>query len=245
VRLIGLLIAVFDDLRHLLSWMIGLFFKRVSMYLFLSAFLTVGLCANVDLPSANSAPGYVARLLINEAPFPGERGYVSEADTKAAMEAILLTLHARSVTLPAPYTRQQVADTSSSNILDVITAGGVRGQVDGFYRDNAGQLAMVPRVDERIRYLMGIAGEGKPGRFARLLNHAITISSQYFAGDLQIQDRFGALTHIGSTPVTGGSYAWMTNHPKFHPRGYFVKIPDYDSGALGGNRFFTLKQIKQ
>lgn len=199
--------------------------------------------ANVDLPSASSAQGYVARLLINEAPFPGERGYVSEADTQAAMEAILLTLHARSVDLPKPYTRQQVADTKSPNILDVITAGGVRGQVDGFYRDAQGNLATEPRVNERVNYLMGIAGQGKPGRFARLLNHAITISNQYFAGQLRVVDRYGNLTYIGTTPVTGGSYAWMTNHPKFHPRGYFVKIPDGDQGALGGNRFFTLKRI--
>ncbi|WP_269536918.1 hypothetical protein [Cerasicoccus fimbriatus] len=199
--------------------------------------------ASVDLPSASSAQGYVARLLINEAPFPGERGYVSEADTQAAMEAILLTLHARSVDLPKPYTREQVADTQSPNILDVITAGGVRGQVDGFYRDPQGNLATEPRVNERVNYLMGIAGQGKPGRFARLLNHAITISNQYFAGQLRVVDRYGNLTYIGTTPVTGGSYAWMTNHPKFHPRGYFVKIPDGNQGALGGNRFFTLKRI--
>ncbi len=200
---------------------------------------------NVDLPSADTPAGYVARLLINETPFPGEKGYVSEADTKAAMEAILLTLHARTAVLPKPYTRMQIADTDSTNILDVITAGGVRGQVDGFYRDSADRLAMVPRVQERVNYLMGIAGEGKPGRFARLLNHASTISMQYFAGELRIRDRFGQLTYVGSVPVTGGAFAWMTNHPKYHPRGYFVKIPNSDSGALGGNRFFTLKRIEQ
>lgn len=199
--------------------------------------------AKPDLPPESSPQGYVARLLINEVPFPGERGYVSEADTKAAMEMILLTLHARSTTLPEPYTRMQVADTSSANIIDVITAGGKRGQVDGFYRDSAGQPVSVPRVDERINYLMGIAGDGKPGRFSRLLEHAITISNQYFAGELRVVNRYGHIKKIGATPVTGSSFAWMTNHPKFHPRGYFVKIPDRDSGALGGNRFFTLKQI--
>lgn len=213
-------------------------------------FCTLGCVATafgvqIDLPAATTPQGFVARLLINEAPFPGERGYISEADTMAAMDAILLTLHARSVDLPKPYTRMQVADTSSSNILDVITAGGERGQVDGFYRDASGQLAMAPRVNERINYLMGIAGQGEPGRFSRLLTHAISISNQYFAGELQLKDRFGGLTVIGTTPVTGGSYAWMTNHPKYHPRGYFVKIPNNDSGALGGNRFFTLKQLEQ
>ncbi len=159
------------------------------------------------------------------------------------MEAILLTLHARSVQLPKPYTRMQVADTNSSNILDVITAGGQRGQVDGFFRDAAGTLAMESRVHERIDYLENIARQGKPGRFARLLNYAVEISNQYFAGTLRVVDRFGSLTYIGSIPVTGGSYAWMTNQPKFHPKGYFVKIPDRDYGALGGNRFFTLKRI--
>ncbi|WP_309386513.1 hypothetical protein [Cerasicoccus frondis] len=201
--------------------------------------------AVVELPPSQSAQGFLARLLINEAPFPGEHGYVSESDSRAAMEAILLTLHARSVALPKPYTRMQVADTNSANILDVITAGGVRGQVDGFYREANGQLAMVPRVHERIQYLTGIAGQGKPGRFARLLNYAVAISNEYFAGELRVVDRFGNLTYVGGTPVTGGSYAWMTNHPKFHPKGYFVKIPDRDYGALGGNRFFTLKRIEQ
>ncbi|MEO0794598.1 MAG: hypothetical protein AAFX93_05535 [Verrucomicrobiota bacterium] len=215
---------------------------RISLVLL--TFLSVsGLQANVDLPGAKTPQGYLARLLINEAPFPGERGYVSEADTKAAMEMILLTLHSRSANLPSPYTRKQVADTNSANILDVITAGGKRGQVDGFYRDGAGNLATVPRVEERVKYLMGIAGEGKPGRFARLLNHAKDISNAYFAGELRIVNRFGGLRKVGGVPVTGGSYAWMTNHPKFHPRGFFVKIPDRDSGALGGNRFFTLKRI--
>lgn len=199
--------------------------------------------ANVSLPDAQTPQGYVARLLINEAPFPGERGYVSEADSMAAMEAILMTLHARSVDLPKPYTRMQVADTNSADILDIIAAGGVRGQVDGFYRDKSGRLAMVSRVHDRVKYLEGIAGQGKPGRFSRLLNHAISISNEYFAGELRITDRFGQLKHIGSVDVTGGSYAWMTNHPKYHPRGYFVKIPNSAQGALGGNRFFTLKRI--
>lgn len=199
--------------------------------------------AVVDLPDKQTSAGFIARLLINEAPFPGEHGYVSEADTMAAMDAILLTLHARSVALPAPYTRQQVADTQSANILDIVTAGGVRGQVDGFYRDANGLLACERRVDERIGYLTNIARQGEPGRFSRLLNHAIAICEAYFQGKLEVADRYGKLTRIGSTPVTGGSYAWMTNHPKYHPRGYFVKIPDSEAGALGGNRFFTLKQI--
>ncbi|MBK1857910.1 hypothetical protein [Cerasicoccus arenae] len=215
--------------------------------LLISAFLLT-LCVSpvsavVDLKPATSPQGYVARLLINEAPFPGESGYVSEADTRAAMEAILMTLHARSVTLPIPYTREQVADTNSTNILDVITAGGERGQVDGFYRNKSGQLAMVPRIEDRINYLMGIAGQGKPGRFSRLLDYAITISNEYFDGELHLTDRFGSLARVGSIAVTGGSYSWMTNRPKFHPGGYFVKIPNSDDGVLGGNRFFTLKKI--
>jgi len=216
----------------------------------LSCCLLAGWCAapwlsgaDVDLPPADTAPGYLARLLINETPFPGERGYLSEADSKACMEMILLTLHARSTALPKPYTRMQVAETVSVSIIDFITAGGVRGQVDGFYRDESGQPTMVARVGERVNYLMGIANQGEPGRFSRLLNHAAAISKAYFAGQLRVVNRFGEIRQIGAVPVTGGSFAWMTNHPKFHPRGYFVKIPDNDSGALGGNRFFTLKQL--
>ena len=41
--------------------------------------------ANVLLKPAHTESGYIARLLINETPFPGERGWVSETDTRAAM----------------------------------------------------------------------------------------------------------------------------------------------------------------
>lgn len=45
--------------------------------------------ANVELDSPATPAGYVALLLINEAAFPGERGYVSEEDSKAAMLSVL------------------------------------------------------------------------------------------------------------------------------------------------------------
>lgn len=79
---------------------------------------------NVRLSPATSHEGYVARLLINEAPFPGERGWKSEADSKAAMEQILFVLDARSRHVPRPYTRRQIAATDSSDIIDLITVGG-------------------------------------------------------------------------------------------------------------------------
>jgi len=47
----------------------------------------------VELDPPNTVVGYVATLLINEVPFPGEKGYVSEQDTQAAMRQILWVLH--------------------------------------------------------------------------------------------------------------------------------------------------------
>lgn len=221
----------------------------MSGRLFLLSLWFAGLISNIplleatpiSLPPAHSAEGFIARLLINEAPFPGERGYVSEANTRAAMEAILLTLDARANRVPPNYTRKQVADTASGHILDIITAGGVKGQVDGFYRDSNGNLLMVARVHQRVANLLRIANQGKPGRFARLLTHAVFISRGYLENRIQLRDPFAQIRRIGPYDVTGSSYAWMTDHPKFHPRGYFVSIPNSLSGSLGGNRFFTLK----
>ena len=47
------------------------------------------------LTPINTKSGYVARLLINEVPFPGESGWVSESDTKGAMLSILHVLDSR------------------------------------------------------------------------------------------------------------------------------------------------------
>jgi hypothetical protein len=49
--------------------------------------------ANVELDPPSTPAGYVALLLINEVPFPGERAYVSEEDSKAAMLSVLWVLH--------------------------------------------------------------------------------------------------------------------------------------------------------
>lgn len=79
--------------------------------------------ANVKLPSYRSTEGYLCKLLLNEVAFPGEHGYISEQDTMRAMDNILLVLDARIHFIPSPYTRYQVAQTSSEKLLDIITAG--------------------------------------------------------------------------------------------------------------------------
>jgi hypothetical protein len=200
--------------------------------------------ANVDLDPASTPAGYVSLLLINEAPFPGERGYRSEEDSKAAMLAVLWVLHCRASEIPPGYTQKQVADVSSRSVIDVMTAGGVKGQVDGFYKDGSGRFVAVPRVHERVNYLVGMANQGQPGKMARLLNHARDLARLYFQRGPRDRDIFAELRRIGLTPVTGHSYAWMTDVRGFDPGGAFVRIPDTDQGALGGNRFYTLEKKK-
>ena len=195
------------------------------------------------LKSSDSVSGYLARLLINESPFPGERGWRSEQDTKAAMLSILWVLNARINYVPKGYTQQQVAAVHSDNIIDVITVGGEKGQCDGFYKDKHGAFKAVPRVEERIDYLMKIANEGKPGRFARLINYAQGLADAYVEGGIKEADRYASLFVINRIPVTGRAYSWMTDGDYYHPGGNFIKIPDSDSGELGGNRFFTLREI--
>ena len=56
--------------------------------------------------------------------------------------------------------------------VEVMTAGGVKGQVDGFYKDTDGQPVAVPRVHERVAYLLGMANRGQPGKIAGLLAYA-------------------------------------------------------------------------
>ncbi len=198
--------------------------------------------AGVALPPVATPEGYVCRLLINEVPFPGEKGYRSEADTVAAMNSLLHVLDGRLRNVPPPYRQQQIAAVSTRSITDIITAGGVRGQFDGFYRDAAGQPAMVARVTERIANLQTIASQGPAGKFSRLLNHAATISTLYLRGGFAEPNLHAALKQVGALPVTGRAYAWMTDEARFRPGGNFVRIPDQDFGALGGNRFFTLRK---
>ncbi len=187
--------------------------------------------------------GYVARLLINETPLPGERGWISEADTKSGMLGILWVLESRLRHIPAGYRQEQVASERCKDIIDVITAGGEKGQCDGFYRDGGGRFVTVPRVGERIDYLVQCANRGAPGRFARLLEYAQQLASRYVEGGIADADAFAGLTRVGDVEVTGRAYSWMTDHGCYSPGGNFVRIPDDRDGSRGGNRFFTLRKL--
>ena len=192
------------------------------------------------LEPASSAAGYLARLLANESPFPGERGFVSEADTKATMLSILWVLHARMNHIPEGYTQMQIASIRSQNVIDVITA---KNQCEGFSKDAAGQPVAAPRVEARIQNLLKIANSGgQPGRFANLLNFVQGLASAYLAGGVPGADRFAGLTVVNQVAVTGRAYSWMTGMDYYNPGGNFVTIPDAQQGLLGGNRFFTLRK---
>jgi hypothetical protein len=192
------------------------------------------------LEPSSTASGFLARLLINEAPFPGERGYQSEDDTKATMLSILWVLHSRMNHIPAGYTQVQIAATRSQNILDVITA---KNQCEGFSKDAAGKPSFAPRVEARVVNLTNIANSGgKPGRFASLLNYGQGLANAYVKTGIQEADRFAGLTIVNQVSVTGRAYSWMTGKDYYSPGGNFVKIPDSQKGLLGGNRFFTLKK---
>jgi hypothetical protein len=210
--------------------------------LLLSGRLVAG--ANVELDPPATPAGYVALLLINEAPFPGERGYVSEEDSKAAVLAVLWVLHCRVSAIPPGYTQRQVAAVETRSVIDVMTAGGVKGQVDGFYKGPDGRPVAVPRVHARVSYLLGIANRGQPGKTARLLLYARNLARQYFQAPPTDKDVFADLRKVGAKPVTGRAYAWMTDARGCDPGGEFVRVPDVNQGALGGNRFYTLETKK-
>ncbi len=219
------------------------FFKFGLMMLgLLASSLTAAPFAS--LPPISSQPGYLARLLINETPFPGEKGYISVKNTQAAMVQILWVLHGRIHHIPNGYRQEHIAAIRTTNIFDVITAGGVRGQCDGFFRDNREGLAAVPRVDERIQYLLQIANSGgRPGKFSELVNFAQGLASRYIDGGIREADRFAGIYQIRNTFVTGKGYSWMTDRDYYSPGGKFIKIPNEMSGSLGGNRFFTLEKL--
>jgi hypothetical protein len=198
----------------------------------------------VQLEQPATTSGYLARLLINETPFPGERGYESEANTKSAMLEILWVLHSRLHLIPEGYTQEEVAGVSSTDIIDVITGTRERRQCEGFYRNNNGQFVMDPRVEERIEHLLWIAnGGGRPGRFAALLNYAQGLANAYVSGGVEGADRYARLRHVGHIAVTGHPYSWMTDIHSLQPGGNFVIIPSDDEGSLGGNQFFTLRKV--
>lgn len=194
--------------------------------------------ASMSAPGTTS--GYLARLLINENPFPGERGYVSVEDSKAGMRQVLWVLHGRMHNIPRGYTQVQICSTRSKDILDVITA---KNQCEGFFRNKQGQPAMAPRVEARLNNLRSIANKGgKPGRFAELLNYGQGLAAAYVRGGIEESDRFAGISRVAATPVTGGAYSWMTDKDCYKPGGNFVAIPDSLGGSPGGNRFFTLRK---
>jgi hypothetical protein len=199
--------------------------------------------AGARLASSSTVPGYLALLLVNESPFPGEKSWVSEEDTKATMLSILWVLHNRLKNVPNGYTQAQIASERCTDIIAVITAGGEKGQCDGFHRDASGAFIAVPRVHERVAYLEKCAGHGEPGRFARLLEYAQGLADAYVKGSIVGADRYAALRSVRGTAVTGNAYSWMTDRDCYSPGGNFVRIPDENHGASGGNRFFTLKKI--
>jgi hypothetical protein len=196
-----------------------------------------------QLNSADTKSGYIARLLINEVPFPGERAYESEIQTKEAMLQILWVLHSRIHLIPEGYTQKQIAGVKSGDIIDVITGTVEKRQCEGFYRNKEEQFVTDRRVEERVNYLLKIANSGsKPGKFSSLLNYAQGLASAYVTDGIAGADRYAHLTHIGPVRVTGHGYSWMTDIDSYHPGGNFVRIPSEFDGSLGGNRFFTLKK---
>ena len=199
--------------------------------------------AGVQIDPPTTTNGYLARLLINEVPFPGEHSYVSETDTKGAMLQILWVLHSRIHIIPAGYQQKHVAGVRSKDIIDIITGTGGRRQCAGFYRDDAGKFVTDGRVEDRLNRLLGIAGSGKPGTFASLLNYGQGLATAYVNGGIEGVDRYAGIKFVGTVKVTGRAYSWMTDMDNYHPGGNFVTIPPSDEGTLGGNRFFTLRKI--
>ena len=213
---------------------------RIVGWVLLFCAVRAGAADFARLEPASSASGYLARLLANESPFPGERGFVSEADTKATMLSILWVLHARMNHVPPGYKQEEIAAIRSQNVIEVITA---KNQCEGFSKDAAGKTVAAPRVEARIQNLLKIANSGgQPGRFANLLNFVQGLASAYLAGGVPGADRFAGLTVVNQVAVTGRAYSWMTGMDYYNPGGNFVTIPDAQQGLLGGNRFFTLRK---
>jgi len=154
------------------------------------------------------------------------------------MEQVFWVLESRRRFVPAGYRQREIAMVESGDIVAIITAGGSRGQVDGFFRDANGHATTAPRVEERLQRLLAIANRGTPGRFARLLEHAVGL----VRGAVREDDRYEPLRRIGEIAVTGRGYSWMTDRDYYHPGGSYVRIPDDNQGSLAGNRFFTLKK---
>jgi len=219
--------------------------QTALLLLYLGWFHPSFLQAEVSLLPVANEVGFMARLLINETPFPGEKGYVSEANSKQTMDAILAVVVNRAHRVPRPYSRKAVASVDTSDLIEIVAAGGKRGQVDGFYLDEHSKPAVVPRVEERVEYLLMVANKGTPGTFAALFTYAQEQSRKALDEHEAAKDPFALLSEIGQIPVTGYSFAWMTDAPQFNPGGNFLRIPNQSNGSLGGNRFFTLRKNPQ
>lgn len=199
------------------------------------------LFAKASLNDPTSRAGYISLLLINEAPFPGESSYLTIDDTKFGMLQILWVLHNRIERIPPGYTQSNIATVTTDDIIAVITAGGQRGQIDGFFLDSEGVPTAVRRVHQRVSYLVKIANTGSPGKFAELLNYAKYLGETYANGEPENPDIFRDLKSVQRVPATGSAYSWMTDSPHYSPGGDYLRIPQSDYGTLAGNRFFTLK----
>jgi hypothetical protein len=216
--------------------------KLLGIWVWLGSSALPSGAQNARLAPAQSADGYLARVLINETAFPGEPGFRSEEDSKAGMLAVLWVLHSRIHHVPEGYTQKEIAQVESRCILDVITVGSPEGgQLHGFFRARNGMPSAIPRVHQRIDYLLKVANQGPPGRVSRLINHAQELATSYFHQGPCGEDIFQSIRHIDSTRVTGRSYSWMTDKPNLSPGGRYVRIPRSLGGVLGGNRFFTLQ----
>jgi metallo-beta-lactamase family protein len=195
----------------------------------------------VQLAAPSVPAGYLARLLINEVPFPGERGFVSEEDTKPPMLSILWVLHARMNHIPPGYKQEEIAAIRSQNILDVITA---KNQCEGFSKDAAGKPVAAPRVEARIQNLLRIANSGgKPGRFANLLNFGQGLASAYLTGGIPGADRFAGLTVVDQVPVTGRAYSWMTGRTTTTRAAISSKFPMPSKACWAATGFSRCERI--
>ena len=195
----------------------------------------------VELDSPSTEQGYLAYLLINENPFPGEKGYQSVENSKEGMRQILWVINNRLFQIPDGYTQFQIANTQTKTTTGIITA---EGQCEGFSLGLDGKPAFANRVQERIKYLTTIANSGGgPGKFAELLNYARTLADNYTEYvKIYKPDMFRNIYTINRVNVTGGSYSWMTNQDYYNPGGDYISIPDKYDGSIAGNRFFTLKK---
>jgi hypothetical protein len=222
--------------------------RRESMYrcvvctaaIVLMASVSTARAGFVELKPPGDKAGYLARLLINENPFPGEKSYVSEDDTKTGMLSVLWVLHSRIHHIPIGYRQEHIATLRTESVIDVMTA---KGQFEGFYKDAKGKPSTAPRVEERVQNLLRIANSGgKPGRFAGLLNYAQGLASAYMKDGIQGADRFAGISAVNKVAVTGRAYSWMTDKDCYNPGGNYISIPDAEGGSPGGNRFYTLRK---